>query len=111
MTGRVVFVSRPISGRSTLSGDVATEVAIIGAGFTGLNAALRLAEAGVDVTVLDAKQVGWGASGRNGGFCCLGGAKASHQSLKSVIHADGYQGTAQCFDNPCQPESLTDSRE
>lgn len=72
----------PISGRSTLSGDVATEVAIIGAGFTGLNAALRLAEAGVDVTVLDAKQVGWGASGRNGGFCCLGGAKASHQSLK-----------------------------
>lgn len=72
----------PASARSALSGNVTTEVAIIGAGFTGLNAALKLAEAGVDVTVLDAKQVGWGASGRNGGFCCLGGAKASYQSLK-----------------------------
>lgn len=58
------------------------EVAIIGAGFTGLNAALRLAEAGVDVVVLDMHGPGWGASGRNGGFCCLGGAKASASALK-----------------------------
>lgn len=39
-------------------------VAVIGAGFTGLSAALHLAEAGVDVTVLEAKEIGWGASGR-----------------------------------------------
>ena len=38
--------------------------AIIGAGFTGLSAALHLAEAGVDVAVLEAKEIGWGASGR-----------------------------------------------
>ena len=72
----------PVSPRSALSENLTTEVAIIGAGYTGLNAALKLAEAGVDVTVLDSKQVGWGASGRNGGFCCLGGAKASNRSLK-----------------------------
>jgi glycine/D-amino acid oxidase-like deaminating enzyme len=39
-------------------------VAVIGAGFTGLSAALHLAEAGVDVAVLEARDVGWGASGR-----------------------------------------------
>ena len=39
-------------------------VAVIGAGFTGLSTALHLAEAGVDVAVLEAKEIGWGASGR-----------------------------------------------
>lgn len=73
------------AARASLAQEITTEVAIIGAGFTGLNAALRLAEAGVDVTVLDAKQVGWGASGRNGGFCCLGGAKASFATIASRI--------------------------
>ncbi|WP_418592259.1 NAD(P)/FAD-dependent oxidoreductase [Ponticoccus sp. (in: a-proteobacteria)] len=58
-------------------GDAGTEVAVIGGGFTGLSAALHLAEAGTAVTVLEAEHPGYGASGRNGGFCCLGGAKAS----------------------------------
>jgi glycine/D-amino acid oxidase-like deaminating enzyme len=40
------------------------EVAIIGGGFTGLSAALHLAEAGTDVAVLEANEIGWGASGR-----------------------------------------------
>ncbi|MFY0616190.1 NAD(P)/FAD-dependent oxidoreductase [Shimia sp.] len=68
--------------RSALEKDIKTDVAIIGAGFTGLNAALSLAQAGTGVAVLDAKQVGWGASGRNGGFCCLGGSGASYPSLQ-----------------------------
>jgi glycine/D-amino acid oxidase-like deaminating enzyme len=45
-----------------------TEVAIIGGGFTGLNAALVLARAGKQVSVYDADAPGWGASSRNGGF-------------------------------------------
>ncbi|SFK90758.1 NAD(P)/FAD-dependent oxidoreductase [Shimia haliotis] len=64
----------PLPTRTSLHGEERAEVAIIGAGVTGLNTALRLSRAGVSVVVLDAKQVGWGASGRNGGFCCLGGA-------------------------------------
>jgi glycine/D-amino acid oxidase-like deaminating enzyme len=40
------------------------DVAVIGGGFTGLSTALHLAEAGVDVAVLEAKEIGWGASGR-----------------------------------------------
>lgn len=43
------------------------DVAIVGAGYTGLSAALHLAEAGTKVCVLDAHEPGWGASGRNGG--------------------------------------------
>lgn len=61
-----------------LEGDLETECIIIGAGYTGLNAALELKERyGLEATVIDAEQPGWGASGRNGGFCCLGGTKLS----------------------------------
>ena len=51
----------------SLDTNAKTDVAIIGAGFTGLSAALHLAEAGTDVTVLDSRDPGFGASGRNGG--------------------------------------------
>ncbi len=58
-----------------LTQDLRVDVAVIGGGFTGLNAALRAAQGGARVAVLDAHDPGFGASGRNGGFCCLGGAK------------------------------------
>ena len=48
-----------------LEGDVKTDVAIIGGGFTGVSAALHLAEAGISVALLEAQYPGWGASGRN----------------------------------------------
>ncbi|MEP3233737.1 MAG: FAD-binding oxidoreductase [Hyphomicrobiales bacterium] len=51
----------------TLNDKVSAEVCIIGAGYTGLSAALHLARAGRRVVVLEAHRVGWGASGRNGG--------------------------------------------
>lgn len=50
-----------------LQGDRRVSVAVIGGGFTGLSTALHLAEQGVDVTLLEANEPGWGASGRNGG--------------------------------------------
>ncbi len=50
-----------------LAEDIAAEICIIGGGFTGLSAALHLAEAGRRVVLLEAETVGWGASGRNGG--------------------------------------------
>ena len=50
-----------------LEGDVETDVAVIGAGFTGLSTALHLAKTGISVTVLEAEDVGFGASGRNNG--------------------------------------------
>ncbi|MGB1256600.1 MAG: NAD(P)/FAD-dependent oxidoreductase [Thiolinea sp.] len=50
-----------------LSGREQADVCIIGAGFTGLSAALHLAKSGYKVVVLEAHRAGWGASGRNGG--------------------------------------------
>ncbi len=50
-----------------LSGELNAEVCIIGGGFTGLNTAINLAEAGYKVVLLEANRIGWGASGRNGG--------------------------------------------
>ncbi len=55
------------TGYPALAGDVRADVAVVGAGFTGISAALSLAERGYDVAVLEANRVGWGASGRNGG--------------------------------------------
>jgi glycine/D-amino acid oxidase-like deaminating enzyme len=48
------------------------DVAIIGAGFTGLSAALSLAKRGVRVVVLESETIGWGASSRNGGMVLTG---------------------------------------
>ncbi len=48
-------------------GEARADVVVVGAGYTGLSAALHLAEAGFDVMVLEAHRVGFGASGRNGG--------------------------------------------
>ena len=76
--------SAPPLARATppLEGAASCEVAVIGAGYTGLTAALSLAEEeGIDVAVLEAGDPGWGASGRNGGFCCLGGAKLGYGAM------------------------------
>ena len=59
--------ANPFPDLTSLKGDHRTEVCIIGAGYTGLGAALRLAEQGVPTIVLEEAQVGSGASGRNGG--------------------------------------------
>lgn len=74
-------VVRPSFG--PLDGERTAEVVVIGAGVTGLTTARLLAEAGVDVIVLDAEHPGFGASGRSGGFVCLGGAKISNTGLEA----------------------------
>ncbi len=68
----------------TLSDAQSCDVAIIGGGYTGLSAALHLArDFNVDVCLLEAGHIGWGASGRNGGFCTMGMTKVSlHSQLK-----------------------------
>ncbi|PWR19867.1 NAD(P)/FAD-dependent oxidoreductase [Zavarzinia compransoris] len=57
----------PAPRRPALAGQVTTDVCVIGGGFTGLAAALELAERGFRVTLLEAERIGFGASGRNGG--------------------------------------------
>ena len=50
-----------------LEAELKADVCIIGGGFTGLNTAINLADAGYKVVLLEANRIGWGASGRNGG--------------------------------------------
>ncbi len=80
-TAAGVEVSAP-----ALSGDDVCDVAIIGGGYTGLSAALHLArDYDIDVRVLEAGHIGWGASGRNGGFCSMGGTGVHlHEFVKMV---------------------------
>lgn len=80
-----------LAPRPALEGAQRCDVAIIGGGYTGLSAALHLAENGIDARVIEAKRIGWGASGRNGGFCCLGGGKIGSAALTRLYGPEGRQ--------------------
>ena len=71
----------PYEPYALLQGTKRASVAIIGGGYAGLNSALGLAERGMrDVVLLEREQIGFGASGRNGGFV-FGGYSLGEQSL------------------------------
>ncbi|MEW5510193.1 NAD(P)/FAD-dependent oxidoreductase [Pseudomonas antarctica] len=53
--------------RPLLGTDLSADVCVIGGGFTGVNTAIELAQRGLSVILLEARRIGWGASGRNGG--------------------------------------------
>jgi glycine/D-amino acid oxidase-like deaminating enzyme len=55
-----------------MPGDISTEVAIVGGGFTGLSTALHLGEKGIESHVLEAETIGHGGSGRNAGLLNAG---------------------------------------
>ena len=68
---------RPTTDFAKLEGAKTADVCVIGAGFSGISTALHLAERGYNVHVVEANKVGWGASGRNGGWC-MGLAELAH---------------------------------
>lgn len=82
---------KPKLVNALLEGEQSCDVAIIGGGYTGLSAALHLArDYDVDVRLLEAGHIGWGASGRNGGFVTMGPTKLS---LKTQFSRFGMEQT------------------
>ncbi|MDE2458007.1 MAG: FAD-binding oxidoreductase [Rhodospirillales bacterium] len=77
-TRRVEF-SAPV-----LDADIETDVAIVGGGISGVSAALHLAEQGYNPVLLEAQDIGWGASGRNGGQALAGFSASMHKLTKLV---------------------------
>lgn len=68
---------------------VSTDVAIVGGGYTGLSAALHLAEAGVNVRLLEATEIGFGGAGRNVGLINAGMWVMPDDFLKELGPAHG----------------------
>jgi glycine/D-amino acid oxidase-like deaminating enzyme len=77
----------PLAPLPALRGAVRAQVAVVGAGYTGLSAAVHLGEAGRDVAVLDGMDVGDGASGRNGGQV-IPGLKYDPDTLEDMFGGD-----------------------
>lgn len=86
-----------IAERPELEESLHCDVVIVGAGFSGLHCALRLAQAGKRVVLLEASQVAWAASGRNGGQALLGWSC----DMPPLERALGLEGARQLWDSMC----------
>ena len=84
----------PLPAQPVLQGRIEADVCILGAGYTGLSAALELAEAGYKVVVLEAERIGWGASGRNGGQA-IAGFGCGEAKLEALV---GFDDAKKMFD-------------
>ncbi|MEE8533496.1 MAG: FAD-dependent oxidoreductase, partial [Alphaproteobacteria bacterium] len=80
--------------RPALDGAVEADVCVVGGGLAGLSTALGLAERGVAVALVEARRVGWGASGRNGGFVSAGFSLSAGRLARrlGVDHAQALYG-------------------
>ncbi|HLI12075.1 MAG TPA: FAD-binding oxidoreductase [Alphaproteobacteria bacterium] len=77
----------PAQAYAALEGETRADAVVIGGGFTGLSASLHLAEAGAEVALLEAAEIGWGASGRNGGQV-IPGLKHDPDVLEAMFGPD-----------------------
>lgn len=80
--------------RPVLEGEHEAEVCIVGGGLAGLNTALALSERGISAIVLEAQSVGFGASGRNGGFV----GKGYSQELSTLVDKLGIDHARALYD-------------
>jgi gamma-glutamylputrescine oxidase len=84
------WVERPDLLEPRLTEHISCEVAVVGGGLGGMLAALRLAERGVDVVLLEADVCGWGASARNAGY--VTNTVGSHPRILERFYADRSAG-------------------
>ena len=71
-----------------LTENLSCDVVVVGGGFSGVNTAVELSERGLDVVLIEANRIGWGASGRNGGQI-IGGIGHTPERFKISIGETG----------------------
>ena len=79
---RPLWVDPDTRAFPVVGGDVTVDVAVIGGGLSGMGAAYGLAQSGARAAVVEARTVGSGASGRNGGFVLAGPAPMYHDAVE-----------------------------
>jgi len=79
-------VTRP-SVSPPLMDSITADICVIGGGYAGLSAALELSERGYSVVLLEARHIGWGASGRNGGQALVGFGFAGQEAIEVQMSA------------------------
>ena len=107
----------PAPQSQRLEGDVITDFVVVGGGLTGTRTALGLAESGASVALLEARTIGWGASGRSGGQCNpiwratpadlakrIGGACAERLVAATLSCADDLFADIRKYDIDCDAE-------
>tara|TARA_A100000164_G_scaffold350267_1_gene353956 strand:+ start:192 stop:1538 length:1347 start_codon:yes stop_codon:yes gene_type:complete len=88
-----------------LKKDITSEIVVIGGGYTGLLCAINLTENyNLDVILVEAGKIGWGASSRNAGFCSLPPSKMSFKKMQSVY---GREETKKFFTNSVEGANYT----
>lgn len=98
--------ARRESAFPALQGEVRCDVAVVGGGLAGLSAAIELAGRGYDVALVEARQVGWGASGRNGGQA-IAGLACEHDVIEAQL---GDDAARQVWDMTLEALGLIDER-
>lgn len=89
-----VDTAKEIYAHPQFEGNISADVCIVGGGFSGINTAIELAQRGMSVVLLEAKRIGWGASGRNGGELIRGIGHDPAQ-FHSEIGTEGVQAIQQ----------------
>jgi gamma-glutamylputrescine oxidase len=107
--------AHPLDAFPILSADIQADIAIVGGGYTGLSAAHHLAADGHAPVVLEAASVGWGASGRNGGYVSVKSrAPLAHifqthgREVARRLHAIGHEAV-ECVEEMIEVCCITDS--
>src|SRR6056300_1121491 len=88
-----------------LNKDTSAEIVVIGGGYTGLSCAINLIENyNLDVILVDAGKIGWGASSRNGGFCSFPPSKMPYKKMQKIY---GREETRRFFKNSIEGSNYT----
>jgi gamma-glutamylputrescine oxidase len=98
--------ANPAPDRPPLAGRRDCDVCVIGGGLTGCSSALHLAERGYDTVLLEAKRIGWGASGRSGGQLIVG-FSASPAKIRKLVGAETAKAL---WDLSCEAVALAKER-